>query len=365
MNTGENRIAFYISTLQMGGAERVISNLANGFCEDGYEVYMITENPDRRESYPLHPEVERIMLPKPDKKSRLSNAIERIINVRKIVKKLRICMLVSFIGKANIRAILATRFTNTKCIVSVRSAPAREYPTGMMRLLAKFLFRFAEGIVFQTEEAREFFAPAVRKKAVVLMSPLHPDFIRPRYEGKRRHEIVTVGRLHSVKNHEMLIRAFAALAADYPDYTLKLYGDGERKEKLTELIAGTGLNDRVILAGNCSHVADAVWDAEIFVLSSNVEGMPNALLEAMALGLACISTDCPCGGPRAVIRDGENGLLVPVGDTAALTQAIRRILDDPKLEEQLGVNASAIRQDLAPEKVNQMWMDYITRVCRK
>lgn len=362
VNMGEKRIAFYISTLRVGGAERAISNLANGFCEKGYRVYMITENPDDKESYPLHCDVERIMLPKPDKGNRIFNMTARITNLRKAVKELRVQVLVSFIGKANIRAVLATRFTRTKSIVSVRSAPAREYGTKVRRILAKTLFCLAEGAVFQTEEARNFFASAVRKKAAVLMSPLHPDFVRPRFEGKRRHEIVTVGRLHEVKNHEMLIRAFAAVAPDYPDHVLRLYGDGDTKEKLAGLIGELGMEDRVFLEGNCSHVADAIQEAEIFVLSSNVEGMPNALLEAMALGLACISTDCPCGGPRTVIRDGENGLLVPVGDTVALERAIRRILDDPDLEERLGVNASAIREELSPEKVNENWMKYIAQV---
>ncbi len=361
MGADRERIAFYISTLQMGGAERVISNLANGFCDKGWKVFMITENPDGKECYPLHPKVERVMLEAPENGSRLHKAAARITVLRRCVKELRVQVLVSFIGKANIRAVLATRFTKTKSIVSVRSAPAREYGTKVRRILAKVLFRFAEGAVFQTEEARDFFAPSVRRKAIVLMSPLHSDFIRPRFEGERKREIVTVGRLHKVKNHEMLIRAFAAVAPDYPDYVLKLYGDGDTKEKLTALIAELKMQDRVKLMGSCGQVAEAIGEAGIFVLSSDVEGMPNALLEAMALGLACVSTDCPCGGPRTVIKDGENGLLIPVGDTDALTRALRRIMDDPELEERLGVNAAKIKEDLEPKKVNQMWMDYIAQ----
>lgn len=365
MSAGIERIAFYISTLQVGGAERVICNLANGFCEKGSKVYMITENPDGKESYPLHPDVERVMLEAPKRGSRLHKAAARITILRRCVKELGVQILVSFIGKANIRAVLATRFTSTKVIVSVRSAPAREYGTKVRRVLAKVLFRFAEGAVFQTEEARDFFAPSVRKKAVVLMSPLHADFIRPRYDGERKHEVVTVGRLHKVKNHEMLIRSFAAVWPDYPDYVLKLYGDGEMKEKLTALIAELNMGQSVVLMGNCSHVADAIREADIFVLSSDVEGMPNALLEAMALGLACISTDCPCGGPRTVIRDGENGLLIPVGDTDALERALRKVLSDAELKERLGINAAQIQKELDPQRVDQMWMDYIAARMKK
>lgn len=361
----ENTIAFYISSLTAGGAERVISNLANEFAAKGYEVFMLTDTMEDKEYHRLDGRVKRIMIPKSEDKGRVSNAIGRITKLRRAVKETQASVLVSFIGKSNIRAVLATRLLKTKVVVSVRSAPAREYPTRLMQMLAKTLFRTADGVVFQTKEAQQFFSRGIRRKSAVLMNPLHPDFMRARYTGARRQEIVTVGRLHSVKNHEMLIAAFAAVAEDDPALTLHIYGDGDRRENLHSEIDRLHMQGRVVLEGDQEAVADRIEASRIFVLSSNVEGMPNALLEAMALGLACISTDCPCGGPRAVIRDGENGLLIPVGDTAALTQALRRVLSDPKLEERLGVNASAMKQELAPEKVNQMWMDYIAQVCRR
>lgn len=359
----EKTIAFYISSLTAGGAERVISNLANESAARGYEVFMLTDSMEDKEYHRLDERVKRIMIPKPEKNGRAANAIGRVTKLRSVVKETHAAMLVSFIGKSNLRAVLATRFLRTGVVVSVRSAPAREYPTKLMRTLAKVLFGMAEGVVFQTEEARAFFSKRIRNKAAVLMNPLHPDFIRERYQGERRQEIVTVGRLHEVKNHEMLIAAFAALAEDYPALTLRIYGDGDRKEKLSAYIDELHMQGRVVLEGDQGGMAERIKASRIFVLTSNVEGMPNALLEAMALGLACVSTDCPCGGPRTVIRDGENGLLVPVGDTAALERALRRILSDPELEERLGANAAAIQKDLAPERVNQMWMDYIER-CR-
>lgn len=355
----EKTIAFYISSLTAGGAERVISNLANESAARGYEVFMLTDSMEDKEYHRLDERVKRIMIPKPEKNGRAANAIGRVTKLRSVVKETHAAMLVSFIGKSNLRAVLATRFLRTGVVVSVRSAPAREYPTKLMRTLAKVLFGMAEGVVFQTEEARAFFSKRIRNKAAVLMNPLHPDFIRERYQGERRQEIVTVGRLHEVKNHEMLIAAFAALAEDYPALTLRIYGDGDRKEKLSAYIDELHMQGRVVLEGDQGGMAERIKASRIFVLTSNVEGMPNALLEAMALGLACVSTDCPCGGPRTVIRDGENGLLVPVGDTAALERALRRILSDPELEERLGANAAAIQKDLAPEWVNQMWMDYI------
>lgn len=360
----EKTIAFYISSLTAGGAERVISNLANEFAAQGYEVFMLTDSMEDKEYHRLDGRVRRVVLPKSEENGRIANAIGRIQKLRSAVKETRASVLVSFIGKSNIRAVLATRFLKTGVVVSVRSAPAREYPTRLMRMLAKVLFRMADGVVFQTEEARQFFSKGIRRKSAVLMNPLHPDFMRERYTGGRKQEIVTVGRLHSVKNHEMLIAAFAAVSGDYPALVLRIYGDGDRKEKLCSYIDELHMQGRVVLEGDQDCVAERIEASRIFVLSSNVEGMPNALLEAMALGLACISTDCPCGGPRTVIRDGENGLLVPVGDTEALENAIRRILSDPDLEERLGRHAAEIRQELAPERVNKMWMDYIAH-CMK
>lgn len=357
-------IAFHISILAGGGAERVISNLANEYAAQGYEVFMLTDSGQDQDAYRLDERVRRVVLPKSEDKGRIANAIGRIQKLRSAVKETRASVLVSFIGKSNIRSVLATRFLKTGVVVSVRSAPAREYPTRQMRMLAKVLFRMADGVVFQTEEAQQFFSKGIRRKSAVLMNPLHPDFMRERYTGERKQEIVTVGRLHSVKNHEMLIAAFAAVSGDYPALTLRIYGDGDREEKLRSYIDELSMQGRVVLEGNQSGVAERIGASRIFVLSSNVEGMPNALLEAMALGLACISTDCPCGGPRTVIRDGENGLLVPVGDTAALEAAIRRILSDPGLEERLGMHAAEIKQELAPERVNKMWMDYIAH-CMK
>lgn len=361
----EKTIAFYISSLTAGGAERVISNLANEFAAQGYEVFMLTDTMEDKEYHRLDGRVRRVVLPRSEEKGRIVNALGRIQKLRSAVKETRASILVSFIGKSNIRAVLATRFLKTSVVVSVRSAPAREYPTRLMRVLAKVLFRMADGVVFQTEEAQRFFSKGIRRKSAILMNPLHSDFIRERYTGERRQEIVTVGRLHGVKNHEMLIAAFANVSGDYPALTLRIYGDGDRKEKLRSYIEELSMQGRVVLEGDQSGVADRIEASRIFILSSNVEGMPNALLEAMALGLACISTDCPCGGPRTVIRDGKNGLLVPVGDTGALERAIRRILDDPDLEERLGTHAAEIKQELAPERVNKMWMDYIAQCSTK
>lgn len=352
-------IAFHIPSLVGGGAERVICNLANHFAEEGYRVSMITSEMEDHQYYQLDEHVTRVVLPKPTG-NRILKIFRRLGILRKAIRDSEAPVVVSFIGMANLRAILATRFMKTKVVVSVRSAPGREYKG--KEKLAKFLFRFAEGAVFQTEMARDYFPGSVRRKSTILMNPLLGDFSRAGYEGQREKEVVTVGRLHPVKNHEMLIRAFARFHPDYPDYVLRIYGDGENRTKLEELIQELACGEYVFLEGNCDAVADAIWKASLFVLTSNTEGMPNALLEAMALGLPCISTDCPCGGPAALIRDGENGLLIPVGDEDALVEAMGRIVSEEGLAEKLGQRAEKVKEQYAPDKIYQMWEEYIIEV---
>jgi len=352
-------IAFHIPSLVDGGAERVICNLANHFAAKGYRVYMITSEMEDRQYHKLDERVTRVMLPKPQG-NRVLKIVRRLGILRKAIRDTGAPVVVSFIGKANLRAILATRFMKTKVIVSVRSAPAREYKG--KELAAKLLFRLAEGVVFQTEMARDYFGKSVRRRSVLLMNPLLGDFSKPRYEGLRTREIVTVGRLHSVKNHEMLIQAFDGIKEEFPDAVLRIYGDGDHREKLERLIAELNCGDRVFLEGNCDTVADTIWKSALFVLSSDTEGMPNALLEAMALGLACISTDCPCGGPRMLIRDGQNGILIPVGDVDALEKAMSKLLSEPELADCLGREAEKVKEQYAPEKIYRLWDDYITSV---
>lgn len=355
----ERRIAFHIPSLAGGGAERVICNLANYFASRGYKVFMITNEMEDRQYYELDERVDRVVLPKPTG-NRIRKIYRRLGILRNAFRDTGAPVVVSFIGMANLRAILATRFMKTRVIVSVRSAPGREYKG--KEKIAKLLFRFAEGAVFQTQMARDYFCSSVRKKSTILMNPLLGDFSRPRYEGERAKEVVTVGRLHSVKNHELLIKAFCRLHEIFPDYVLRIYGDGDHRIHLEKLIKELSCESYVFLEGNCDAVADAIWKSALFVLTSNTEGMPNALLEAMALGLPCISTDCPCGGTATLIQSGENGVLIPVGDEDALVEAMRSILTDESFAKKLGENAEQVKELYAPEKIYRMWEDYITEV---
>ena len=259
-------------------------------------------------------------------------------------------------------AILANLFSKTRVIVSVVAEPTEEYPNALMRFLAKTLFYLADGIVMQTKDAVAFFQPSLQKKCVILKNSVNPAFLRPRYEGKRGQDIVAVGRMDANKNQAMAIRAFAKIAGEFPESRLILYGDGPLKEQLKALADGLGVGDRVLLPGTVNDVADRIEKARIFLLTSFTEGMPNTLLEAMSLGLACISTDCPCGGPKDVIQDGVNGCLVGVDDPEGLSFRLRELLSDPKKAERMGREAARLQESYRPERVNREWEDYFASI---
>ena len=255
--------------------------------------------------------------------------------------------------------LLCTRFTGIPAVVSVRGEPKSEYYNFPMRFLAKTLFACAAGVIVQTGAARDFFPPVIRKKAVILKNPLNPAFVRERRTERPDGRIVSVGRVDANKNHALILRAFARIAPEFPDASLVIYGDGEKRRELIRKAQELGLSDRAQFPGAVSDVAEKIRTASAFVLSSGHEGMPNALIEAMCLGIPSISTDCPCGGPRELIEDGVNGYLIPVGDEEALADRLRRIFSDEEGAERMGKQAALLLEEYRPERVNAEWMDYL------
>lgn len=354
-------IVFYIATLTRGGAERVIVNLANYFYRQGYEVYMVTLEPEEG-LYPMEDGIHKVVLEDEQKSGiigRIRGALGRITQVRRLLADTQAQTLVSFIGKTNIRAILAALGTKTKVFVSVRSAPGREYAGRLQSVLAKTLFCFADGIVFQSEGAKAFFPKTVQRKSRILYNPLSPEYIDAFYTGERRNEIVTVGRMDRVKNHALLVDAFSRVVKEKPQMHLTIYGGGDCMEAIQKQVKELGIADKVSLPGDSEQISEKIRDARMFVLSSDFEGMPNAVAEAFAVGAVVVSTDCPSGGARMLVRDGETGLLVPVRDAERMAAAMLRILEDARLEESLRRNAYKFSQTLHPDKINGMWKQYI------
>ena len=367
----KQKIAFLINSLGKGGAEHVVINLAEHFAKQGNEILFVTSRV-LPEEYEVTFPAKRRLLEEEIKGApfgRIGKIPARIKGLTKIWQEETPDLIVAFIGKMNLYAMLSTRKMQIPVILSVRSDPAREYPSGFQKKLAEKLFRRAAGVVFQTEDAMKFFSEKVQEHSTVLPNALDESFMKARYEGVRDNEIVMVGRLDANKNHQMLFRAFANIHREYPDMRIKLYGGGlpgsDTKPMLEALTKELGIEEKVFFMGRQSNVREKIEHARIFVLASGYEGMPNALLEAMATGLAVISTDCPCGGPKTVIRDGQNGLLIPVGDEKALEEALRRILENPALEEALGREAAKLSEELTPARVCAQWQEQIESMVEK
>ena len=356
----ENRtLLFYINSIHEGGAQRVMLQLAGRFAAAGWRVLLATSFVDRWE-YPVPPGVERLSLEGEQLvQSALRRNLSRIRALRALIVKYRPAALISFMGEPNFRAVLAARGLPVKTIVSVRNDPEREYAGRVFRFVGKHILPHADGCVFQTEQARAWFPESLQKKSAVIMNQVSEAFY-DRPAAAEREEIAAVGRLSAQKDHALLIRAFSRL----PDTgeRLLIYGEGELRPELEALIERLGLSGRVLLPGQCGDIPEALNGAKLFVLSSDYEGMPNALLEAMALGLPCIATDCPCGGPSSVIRNGENGLLVPVGDEGALSEAMATLLSDAELRRRLAQNAKQTAEGFRPDAVFRQWEDYVVSI---
>lgn len=353
-------IAMLIGALTKGGSERVLVNLADYLVNKGYRVTMVTQYQKENE-YPLNEKVHRVISDITESEttnSRLINFKRRFCKLREIWKKEKPDVILSFIGKNNMMAILTSRFLKIPVAVSVRGEPTEEYYHFWMRFLARHLFAMADGVILQTRRCFAFFPEKVRKKAVILRNPVSDSFFRKRYEGEREKVITAVGRIDDNKNHEMIIRAFAGIAEEFPEYKLIIYGEGDKRKNLIGLTENLKLQDRISLPGSIDNVADAIYKASVFVLSSNTEGVPNTLIEAMLMGLAVIATDCPCGGCGDLIQNGYNGILIPVGDVEALKENLQNLLRHLQLTDQLGKNAMETADLFAPGKVYGAWEEF-------
>lgn len=359
------QLVFYISTLTGGGAERVVANLANAFAGAGHTVSVVTVLSNDNE-YSLDKGVRRYVLEKKTSSNYLVRNIKRVTALRKVLKDIRPDLLISFMAEPNVRALIASRFLKIKTIVSIRNDPNREYASKLSKFMAKTLFRLADGIIFQTPDARAWFPRRIQERSAIIPNQVSDVFFQMGHVSDA-HGIVAIGRLARQKNYECLIDAFSRIADQTGENLViygEQYGDTGARSKLEGLVKGKGLEDRVFLPGETNCVQEKLAGAKLYVLPSDYEGMPNSLLEAMAVGVPCIATDCPCGGPRMVIENGVNGILVPVGDSNALAEAILRVLGDEDMRRRLGENAKGSAQAYRRENVFAQWNDYFEQVQR-
>lgn len=350
------RVMFVCLALKSGGAERVVNILANEFLNRDYDVTILAFS-DSADSYGLDERI-HLELHSLFKYNAVVKKIKRITTIRKLIKEKQIDLVIAFSYYINMSAIIAKFGLNTKVVISERNDPAQEDSRPLLKYSRDILYRAANLLVCQTEDAKDYFPKAVQKKTVVIMNPLTDKLPNP-YFGVREKKIVCFARLHKQKNLPLLIQAFAQVHRKHPEYKLKIYGNGEEKEHLLQLIHNLKLEDAASIYPFSDNIHSDILQANMFVLPSDYEGLSNSMLEAMALGIPTVCTDCPCGGARMVIQDHVNGMLVPVGDCDGLVKAINELIENEVLARKLSERSVEIRKRLNSSAICGEWIEAI------
>lgn len=347
------KILFVLKQLRCNfdGASKILTMLANSLKKSGYDVYCyaysgILENEN------LLPDVHCIR----------GTENKKYNTVRELGKTLRTVkpdVAVSFITNANTFLSLAAVGTKIPVIVCERSDPFLE--TNKQLVVMRQFYRLASGAVFQTAEAQKYYTWI--KNSVVIANPIEKTEIRViKKFADREDTVVAVSRidLHQ-KRLDLMIEAFSILAPKYPQLKLKIYGDGEPEDCLIikKMISQYGLENRVVLAGKIKNVKETIVDCKMYILTSDYEGIPNSLLEAMSIGLPVISTDCSPGGAKLLINHMENGILVQRGDVNAVANAMEYYMEHPSEADKFGAKAQKVNERFSADKIINEWMNYI------
>lgn len=402
-------IVFVIGNYKNGGVARRSSNLANEFGKKGYKVtILVTKEIGKNVFFECQDNVEVVSLNDfielKSNDPMIKKDSEKNLKMIKKIKKLR--YISRFFGRfdeklsADIRALrkseklrkylvlnpesilipfglgccekcfFASRDFNCKIIYAEKNAAQLECPDDTEK--RKYIFNMlkaVDGAVLQTEDEMLFYSECFANNAVVIHNPVKPN-LPIRYDGERRPVIVNFCRISEQKNLPLLISAFRRIHKEYPEYSLEIYGNAveETEEKLrdalTEEIVKNGESGYIKILPPAPDVHEKIRDCTMFVSSSDFEGLSNSMIEALAIGMPCVCTDCLGGGAREMIKDGENGLLVPMKDETALYLAMKRLIDDKALSEKISENAVKIRNELSVEKIAGEWLEVIEKVSK-
>ena len=359
----KKKIAFVIYSLGSGGAERVVTTLANGLT-DFYNVYIFTVV-EREAFYPVSDQVTVLscfheLPPSKGIIQALRNNYATFRKLHGLIRQNHIDILVAFMTTVNILSVLAARKAGIPVLISERNHPVKQRIGRIWSLLRKLIYPKADLLVVQTAEIANCFLPYLAAERVrIIPNPIAPELTqwRDSHPIKDKEKIIlNVGRLTAAKDQALLIRAFSRLADK--EWELLIIGEGPLRNKLESLIKELDVEDRVRLPGRSQNMAETYCSARIFAFSSLYEGMPNALIEAMHFGLPCISTDCP-SGPSDLIEHGSSGYLVPVGDLDSFTVFLERLANGHPETKPFGVNAMARVQKLESDPILNKWKDLI------
>lgn len=347
------KILFVNSSLTDGGSERVMTLLANELANNDYDVTMVLVREKNKDTYILDEKINCIRF-KYGTKNKVIIALKRIMKLRKIMKDSKFDSVISFMYDINLTTIIASRGLKLPIIVSERANPNARKKNKLYKWFEHKLYLKAKNIVFQTMQVKEMFAADIQEKGIVIPNPVNEN-LPQRFEGKREKNIVAAGRLSEQKNFKMLISSFAKVHEKYPEYKLTIYGEGNMLESLKEQSKNLNIEEYVQFPGYVSDVNLKMRNATMYVSSSNFEGISNSMIEALAMGIPTICTDCPVGGAAMMIDNEVNGILIPVGNEEKLYDSMIKIIENEDFANFISQNAIKIKENYSIKKIADKW----------
>lgn len=349
------RIIFFVSSMGDGGAQRVISILSEKMAARGIQVEILTYL-DLPEVYEISKEVKKTCV---EKSTGKRNVLFNLLWMRKYLKE-NAKVVLSFLAPFNMIALTALLGSKVPIVVADRNDPAKVPGDMLVRKIRDILYGFADRVIVQTEDNQSYFK-RLKKKPMVIFNPVDlKEYQGLALKTGKEKVIVSAGRLLPQKNQKMLLNAFKEISEKYPEYRLVIYGEGSYRKELENYVTELGISEKVLMPGSVTDLYDRIKSAELFVLSSDYEGMPNALIEAMCLGLPVISTRV--SGAADLITDGENGFLVEAGNVKELVKAMERLLEDQLLREAAAKEAVKLSEKLMPDEILRQWLEVIASV---
>lgn len=350
----KKRIVICSLILQFGGAERVISVLSKELCAY-YENIEILLYYDREICYEIDPSVKVTII---EKENHTQSKIRNLFWIRSYLKK-NADVVISFLAPLNMLILAALIGVRLHKIVADRSDPRRAPTRLILRKVRDFLYYFANMVVVQTKSSYEYFPSKVQRKIEIIYNPtsVKKEDMGLALRTAKEDVVVCVGRMIEVKNPFMVFHAFELFHRKFPSYRLIWYGEGEMREGMEKWIAERGLKDFIMMPGTTKEIAHQIASARMFVMTSNYEGMSNALIEAMSIGLPCVCTKV--SGATELIIDGKNGVLIDIGDVEGCSEAMMRIAEEEQYGKRLGENAIRLAEKLSKENILKKWIEII------
>ncbi|WP_419341152.1 glycosyltransferase family 4 protein [Achromobacter sp. PD1] len=360
------RVLLFIHSLHGGGAERVAADLSAHWADMGREVMVVTQASAEGDVYTLHPKVRREVLHTAGEGGGLRGIwsnVQRVRALRRVIKSFRPDIVLGMMTTASVLSVLACAGLSCRVIATEHTHPPSQTLSGFWQRLRRLTYPRAASVVALTRGTADWLAQHVPgSKLAVIPNPVH--FPLPRAEpvltpvsGDGRKRLLAVGRLHADKGFDLLIQAYAQLAASHPGWDLVILGEGDERPALEAQVREAGLASRVFMPGRAGNVGDWYESADLYVLTSRFEGLSNTLLESMASGLAAVSFDCDTG-PREIIREGVDGVLVrPNGDVPALCKALDAVMRNDADRARMAQAAIDVRDRFSAARVLEKWQE--------